>query len=211
MSGRIITTTIFVIGIIAISSYVRAQNADEESTLGTQIEKLATAIQAFADALQPKSQEFSGAEEPFTMETQSASDPSEHEFENVPCLETGGNYFKTWSSSFTRKTDADWAAWHFPKKYDDRYDHHRYEQFMDINGDGLVDFFQIYTGHRTDGSGYISESASDTGKKTYFSPERTCILLNNGKGWDIAYKCISGMTYDENGKTIPIYYGDCAG
>ena len=57
-------------------------------------------------------------------------------------------------------------------------------QFVDINGDGLND--HVYR------KGYLS-----AGKRR----EESCVLLNNGSGWDIVYRCFA---------TNGTFYGDCA-
>ena len=53
--------------------------------------------------------------------------------------------------------------------------------FTDLNGDGLVDYLYIYN----------------------FD---SCVLFNNGSGWDIVYKCLTIQKPDYSWT----YYGDCA-
>ena len=69
------------------------------------------------------------------------------------------------------------------------------DQFLDINGDGLLDyiyFLKMYQGVTVNSN-----------------LEGSCIILNNGNGWDIAYKCVAlGPVVDDGYK--PLFYGDCA-
>lgn len=58
------------------------------------------------------------------------------------------------------------------------------QSFVDLNGDGLVDF--IYSHHWSSG-------------------RYSCVALNNGSGWDIVHNC--RMTYSSG---IWTFYGDCA-
>lgn len=56
--------------------------------------------------------------------------------------------------------------------------------FTDINGDGLADY-----------TWYLSS----------WDHRNTCVQLNNGRGWDLAYKCYAQLT-----NNVWKFYGDCA-
>lgn len=58
------------------------------------------------------------------------------------------------------------------------------DQYIDLNGDGLVDRL---VGYRPSG-GLIN-----------------CVYLNNGRGWDLVHKC-----YGKANNNIWTFYGDCA-
>lgn len=61
------------------------------------------------------------------------------------------------------------------------------QHFIDVNGDGLVDYLYSFHGSAI-GEGGIGI--------------KDCVALNTGTGWNIAYKCV------QEGND---YYGDCAG
>lgn len=62
------------------------------------------------------------------------------------------------------------------------------DSFVELNGDGLPDY--IYT-----------ERTNTPYNSTKYGG--SCVYLNNGSGFDLAYKCYAGTSSD--------YYGDCAG
>lgn len=69
----------------------------------------------------------------------------------------------------------------------------RGSNFVDINGDGLVDL--LYLGQDT--------SHSNTGAYTGWI-QRIAVLINNGNRFDVVYKCVI------RNDTISQFYGDCA-
>lgn len=180
-------------GFITVHSLVTAQDSAEESTLGTQIEKLANAIQAFADALQPKSQEnFEQSAEYGT------SSGNIYKYDFPLCTI---DYLK-WESSNTRNPETPWSMHGFQANPNSQYIN---TFFSDINGDGLMDYV-----HNKTQSGTASKNISGGYEITYFTKEESCVYLNNGNGWDLVYKCKSNNESDGNGGTLPVYYGDCA-
>ncbi|MFH1564402.1 MAG: hypothetical protein ABIC82_00970 [bacterium] len=62
---------------------------------------------------------------------------------------------------------------------------------LDLNGDGLADY--IWKEER------VGNAITST---------RTCVMLNNGHGWDIAYRCVELVFPDDIFGTR--YFGDCA-
>lgn len=110
---------------------------------------------------------------------------------NPSCLDNYG----TWPQSDTRNTGAPWSLGdftifpagtfvNFPRDYGLR-------QFIDLNGDGLLDF--VY---------YVKSLHNDLSANN----SSECVLLNNGQGWDIAYRCV----VTRSGQQGVTYYGDCA-
>ena len=63
--------------------------------------------------------------------------------------------------------------------------------FLDVNGDGLVDYL-------------YSSWLSGFGGSRYLSG---CVMLNNGAGWDPAYRCYMGRP---DNVTPWTFWGDCA-
>lgn len=56
--------------------------------------------------------------------------------------------------------------------------------FSDVNGDGLMDYY------------FINNTTTQ---------RRTCLQLNNGRGWEMAHQC-----YAERIQGVWKFYGDCA-
>lgn len=71
--------------------------------------------------------------------------------------------------------------------------------FQDVNGDNLPDY--VYAFNTIDGGSNLMQ--------TYMG----CVYLNNGAGWDKAYRCYAVThTNSSTGEiTDAQYYGDCAG
>lgn len=97
-------------------------------------------------------------------------------------------WYGSWSNSSVYK-ESDWA-WNMPVRISkDYYENNWFESFADLNGDGLPD--------------YVWREQDKIGDEANY---RECVYLNNGHGWDAAYRCVH--TYTSNrGHT---YYGDCA-
>ena len=111
--------------------------------------------------------------------------------------------FESWDQSYYRKVDSNWNLSDFPTTAN--YQPYEQKQFLDINGDGLLDYIYMYK--------YFSYNAGDMldGDSNVYNinNEESCILLNNGHGWDIVYKC-KVRQFDDNGIKHVKYYGDCA-
>ncbi len=115
------------------------------------------------------------------------------------------NEYKLWTSSYYRKESSDWNISMFPSTKKIPGGCHK-ENFLDLNGDGLVDYFYRY---RYESSYiYLDGDVSVAGGIT----ENTCVLLNNGHGWDVAYKCVVGQESIDNKSNNYrlVYFGDCA-
>ncbi|MCF7831093.1 hypothetical protein K9M41_03830 [Candidatus Gracilibacteria bacterium] len=72
----------------------------------------------------------------------------------------------------------------------------RREQFIDVNGDGFVDYFYTFHKANVDGGGDIDSREI-----------QECVYLNSGHGWDLAYRCYGIIDVEDNTGT---FYGDCA-
>ena len=100
----------------------------------------------------------------------------------------------TWENSGTRKTNISWDTNKFPANNIDGDKNRR--NFIDMNGDGLLDFLYYYTyAHQYNGH--------------FMHANSSCVLLNNGEGWDTAYRCVSNRK-EIDGVYHTWYYGDCA-
>lgn len=108
--------------------------------------------------------------------------------------------YQSWTSSSTYDNTNNWdlkfipsisfeRAPNYPEYAEDTKANY-IEQFLDINGDGLVDYLYSFHGREYD-------------NKTYWAI-RDCVMLNTGTGWEVVHKCVGN--YD-SGYT---YYGDCA-
>lgn len=114
---------------------------------------------------------------------------------NPTCLDN----YTTWSHSTTYLPDAPWNLDFIPRENTGASSTDSYinEQFVDLNGDGLAD--------------YIYKYAAYTGSSSHFGDDQTCVYLNNGAGYDLAYRCVSSVVYNANGTIASQnYYGDCA-
>jgi len=101
---------------------------------------------------------------------------------NPTCLDN----YATWPSSSEYRSDAKWSLSLMPRGSGPIY--------QDVNGDGLTDY--IYSSKNTSvdyyGHGVISTWS--------------CVLLNNGNGWDVTHRCVAVGAPEG-----AIFYGDCAG
>jgi hypothetical protein len=106
---------------------------------------------------------------------------------NPSCLDN----YDTWNNSLNFNSNADWKIDFLPPTVAPTNYTGEYNIFTDINGDGLVDF--------------IAKSAQQGAN---YNLNWECVYLNNGKGWDPAYKCVT--KWNAAGNNVR-YYGDCAG
>jgi len=118
---------------------------------------------------------------------------SNNNMKNPECLDN----YESWKSSKRFKADAPWSTafmeGHFHNttvqisghwtSYRDKYYFNNFDR--DLNGDGLPDYVYVYHAPSND-----------------FIYTRDCVYLSNGRGWDLAYRCVT-----DSGK----FYGDCAG
>lgn len=113
--------------------------------------------------------------------------------DNPSCLDG----YLSWPTSNTFKNDAPWST-HlmYGGVGSQQGDAHKINTFLDVNGDGLNDY--IYS------KKYLV-NVRVNGVYTRYNTGGSCVLLNNGSGWDIAYKCMA-----KHSSTGFIYYGDCA-
>ena len=93
--------------------------------------------------------------------------------------------YESWDSSDTYQS-SDWALEELYVNPSVGTPNH----FLDLNGDGLVDYFYYYR--------YTAGSVSHV---------RSCVHLNNGVGWDLTYKCYVTRPSHSDPWT---FYGDCA-
>lgn len=115
---------------------------------------------------------------------------------NPDCLDG----FLSWPKSQVRKNNADWDTLLIPKP---DYAHYTLEprQFLDLNGDGLIDYLYQKKTLRSYDNGSEIEAVNRT---------QACVLLNNGSGWNIAFQCVSQAETQPDGSRPHTYYGDCA-
>lgn len=103
---------------------------------------------------------------------------------------------ETWNSSYTFNSNAIWNPLTQPRGTSGVSS---IDQYFDINGDGLIDhIYQV----AMDSAFY-----GTNGLAAYYTGIDSCVMLNTGSGWEIAYRCKSIMDMDTYS---PIYYGDCA-
>lgn len=77
----------------------------------------------------------------------------------------------------------------------------RREQFIDLNSDGLVDYFYAFHGH------WDQVPNQQSGRRENLE----CVYLNNGNGWDRVYRCVAKVDVPYNGGEVTQnYWGDCA-
>lgn len=125
---------------------------------------------------------------------------------NPSCLDNRDQ----WPHSQQYNANADWNPAMFPfetlrlgPSEDLPYNsERRREQLIDLNGDGLLDYLFIFHGHywRINNQGADRRHALE------------CVYLNNGHGWDGAYRCQSEVDVSHNNNEIisQNYWGDCA-
>ncbi|WP_408030158.1 hypothetical protein [Tenacibaculum xiamenense] len=192
-------------------SFIANAKKQKPSTLdfGTQIERLAEQVERLVDLIGGEKEEVvvEGAEGTSLQNATGVVDPG--------CMD---NYHE-WPRSTTRKESASWSLNNFPVLGNTQRADVK-NQFLDINGDGLVDYFyfdrrrsllnsrEVYYQNGYRRTRLSQPSFVSTG-------ESACVLLNTGDGWDIAYRCKTAAEYlpenDDNIEVVEkVYYGDCA-
>jgi hypothetical protein len=78
------------------------------------------------------------------------------------------------------------------------------QQFIDLNGDGLPDYINSYKEFRNNYNSVLNGAIYSA-----YIEESSCVYLNDGAGWDIAYQCITASSIVNNARILT-YYGDCA-
>ena len=101
--------------------------------------------------------------------------------------------YASWSQSATFNSNAPWSTSLFSSGPNGSSQNKIQNLMTDLNGDGLVDYLHIDSKYKYDYNGLKYNQGYE------------CVLLNNGNGWSIAYRCIT-QTKDNK----PYYYGDCA-
>ncbi len=171
-----------------IPSSIAQEKVSSESSV---IEKLTQSVQKILDllvvALEPRNNII---DEPSTTNTRTPSYYIPH------CLRNS----ETWDTSNVFKEDADWSMHLIPKVGNSSYNIIM-DQFIDLNGDGLVDYF--YNSNMN----YTSYQSGTHNQIADYTRLATCIMLNTGSGWEIAYRCVTGFDEDT---LQPFYRGDCA-
>ena len=157
------------------------------------IEKLAEAINRAVDAFAPKEAEPVSPQ--FNLETYHSHDPFE-------CFDDIASY--PWSTNY--KEDVQWQIDFIPRgitRYEDgststyAEKNQPYSQFLDINGDGLLDYLYV------DSYEYYGPGIQVNYPKKYL---RSCVMINTGTNWERAYVCKATINYTGNDH----FQGDCA-
>ncbi|MCF7831091.1 hypothetical protein K9M41_03820 [Candidatus Gracilibacteria bacterium] len=104
--------------------------------------------------------------------------------DNPSCVDN----YEDWPNSNEFNPNNDWSLSNFPagETVPDR----TFKQLADVNGDGLLDLLYYYK--------YVNG-------QFHYNQTFECLMLNNGHGWDIVYRCATGRNDMGNA-----YYGDCA-
>lgn len=185
---RFLMVAFLVVGITSLS-LVNAKNDNKDGIFSEQIGRLAEQIGRLADAITGKTEvkeEVVDSIEKNELQKMGTDIP------NPDCLDN----FQSWQQSANCKDDAPWNLNLF---ISDNYHQPFLGNLIDLNGDGLLDYIYmekkrvVYTYPE-----YLS-----------YNQESSCVLLNNGNGWDIEYRCFVGQK-EINGTRVPYYYGDCA-
>ncbi len=100
------------------------------------------------------------------------------------------------------KKDSDWDISKLPVPTNSSSSEKQHN-FLDLNGDGLLDV--LYYKAKTGGTPNYIKSQDDSSTGNYYWAYDTCVMLNNGAGWDVVYRC---SVYDSSYKVW--FYGDCA-
>ncbi len=178
----------FVAG-IGVTGLVTAQEAGTDGVLVQKIDALVEQLAALAKVQSAETDGYSEPEVGFSLQN-SLQDKA-----NPDCLDN----YQSWPTSLTQKTGSQWDITSFPKPLDGHYSQ-LMRPMVDINGDGLVD----YVHYMSKGVGYSSRYGIPS-----YNNAQGCVMLNNGVGWDVVYKCVTALEVINGVKTVK-YYGDCA-
>ncbi|MCF7830824.1 hypothetical protein K9M41_02420 [Candidatus Gracilibacteria bacterium] len=110
---------------------------------------------------------------------------------NVPNPDCVDNY-ESWPNSHEFNAEHIWSLDMIPSS---NGTDHTVKQLIDLNGDGIPDFFYSYKK-----KGLFQDDQN-------FNYGNSCILIGTGKGWNLEYRCVMEYDRDEEQAT---YYGDCA-
>ena len=119
--------------------------------------------------------------------------PNHQDVSNPSCFD---NYM-TWNNSATFNANSNWSTAFLPPLKVGEFGHQQtesYNQFLDVNGDGLNDFL------------FRQATFIPLNNGKYANVGFDCLYLNKGNGWEKAYRCVTNQ--DAVGAR---YYGDCAG
>lgn len=165
----------------------------------------------------------SGVELQDGMEMQYVAGIQPKEIENPTCLDN----YESWPSSSREKQNAKWST-DFLVPITIGQGAQDIQQFMDINGDGLLDYLYVNNQYQIFGYEYHYGSYGSSyshilidGVETQDKKWRiknSCVYLNNGAGWDVAYRCVVSTKHlrtetvgrDQHHYREPVFYGDCA-
>lgn len=145
------------------------------------------------------------------------------EIANPTCLDN----YESWQNSSYEKVNVDWNT-NFLVPYSSGGIFTPLQQFIDINGDGLLDY--LYVNNQSQVLGYqyaysnygsvynhiLVDGVEDQDQKWRYKD--SCVYLNNGAGWDLVYRCVvrprtlSSEKIGNNSHSYsePVFYGDCA-
>jgi len=110
--------------------------------------------------------------------------------------------WETWPQSNKKKENAPWSLEQITTMV---YSGDQpLNQFIDLNGDGLTD--HVYS--RSHQNVYAASTPSGY---RYYRYGESCVMLNNGSGFEIAHRCRVDKKYDQNTRKWDlVFYGDCA-
>lgn len=166
--------------------------AQASDTLIQKIDALVTGLDALVKAINPKETADKDAEANLEEENSLQSVGVHMEFPG--CLDN----YEAWPTSNKPKQGQIWDLSVFNQQ--PAYHQNVVEQFIDMNGDGLLDYIYMDRGtHPT----YLP------GKR--FRQFSGCLLTNNGSGHDVSFRCVVRRAYDSRTRKYNVnYYGDCA-
>ena len=233
--------TIMLLAVVAVGavstiglSEVFAKDAGKDSSFSQLINRLDLLIEAISNV--------NGVEEQEDEDTMSLSlQTTATEYTNGDCF-TG---YESWPKSGKYKHGGLWNMdLLLPPSTGSNYLPNHYG-FLDLNGDGLQDYYyktrefsfdangctkgSRITAYKQDGSLAWFDTYTclydalgrtfDTGAERV-QGKNTCVLLNNGSGWDLEYRCVMRYgpreeVYNYNNLSIYYnqklyFYGDCA-
>ncbi len=166
------TTTIALLLTLGVFAFLTHSTSEAQEISG--MDKLAEAINRAVDA-------FTTQDEVINQEMS-----LQYVKPNPTCLEN----WDTWPNSFNKKEDTNWAMDKFVGGFYNSYT--ATTQFLDINGDGLLDYM------------YFKTYSDSYGR---YNNHFACLMLNNGHGWDIGHRCVA--SFDSAAGQMK-YRGDCA-